>query len=387
MRVLISGSYGTGNVGDEVILEGVLRALSGHEVSVLSKNATYTRTHFDVSVISEAPPLSILSVLKDLGKFRLRNIARRVRFIGAMLRTDVFLMGGGGLIAELLPTVLTFHLSQLRLAKRLRKKVVLFAVGVGPLRTPGGIALTKATLNSCVDFISVRDGHSKSLLEKIGVTRPIHLLPDPAVHYRIPVAATRKRVIFNFYKTFVDERVFPGQKYRFEKLKSSLLEITKYLLEKHDYEVRFLTFGTLGEFEFADELCALINDPRCTVSPYHEDFHVTARELGTAHFIIAMRLHACLIAMVNGVPSICIDQQFKTERVLDEIGLRELLLELPDGYHKQGNSDLEMADVITKLNYVHANHDAIRSKLLSYFDQQRACYDVELSKLKSALHL
>ena len=160
MKVLISGYYGFGNLGDEALLAGILSGLSKQQVTVLSQNPKETRT--------------------------LHNVAATHRLTGLyeLLRHDALLSGGGGLLQDKTSTrSLQYYLGVITLAKRLGKRVVVYGQSVGPLSAAGERAVAK-TLRGLP--VAVRDRPSQVLLDRLGVSATLVadaalLLPKPTV--------------------------------------------------------------------------------------------------------------------------------------------------------------------------------------------------------------
>lgn len=120
MVVGVAGYYGFRNAGDEAILEAIARELKarGHEVVALSGDPKRTREDHGLRAYHRLNPL-------------------------ALLRADLWLLGGGGLLQDATSALsLTYYLSVLRLARLFRKRVVVFNQSLGPL-SPGGEAGAK----------------------------------------------------------------------------------------------------------------------------------------------------------------------------------------------------------------------------------------------------
>ncbi len=176
--IVLSGYYGAGNTGDEIILAAMLqtlrREMPAAEFVVLSAHPGQTAAGHGVAALHRG--------LRDLGaKIRL------------LRQAALLLSGGGGLLQNayprrLLPLSILYYLSICLLAKICGCRVMFYAQGVGPLR--GGFARLLVRLAAGrVDLISVRDQDSADLLRRIGVRRPpIHVTADPALAWR-PVPA------------------------------------------------------------------------------------------------------------------------------------------------------------------------------------------------------
>lgn len=161
IRVLLSGYYGFGNLGDEALLSGLITGLEarGHDVTVLSGAPHTTRALHGV------------------------RAAHRVRaLVPALLQHDALVSGGGGLLQDKTSArSLRYYLGVLRLARRLGKRTVVYGQSVGPLSPAGGRAVAR-TLHTLP--VAVRDEASRTLLRGLGVSSALTadaalLLPRP----------------------------------------------------------------------------------------------------------------------------------------------------------------------------------------------------------------
>ncbi len=387
-RILISGSYGTGNVGDEVILKYILSTLEGNEVIVLSQGVDYTKKYFlhspVVQVIAQTPSWRPIRILKDIVKMRWGNISQRIRFLREVSKCDIFWVGGGGLFAELVPTVLEFYLHQIKWASFFKKKIVIMGVGVGPLRTERGIQNIVKTFQKIPAYIGVRDQQSQDNLTKNGVTRKIKVSPDFA--FLTPIkevtpSENKKKIVFNFYAAFSDPILHPDGGARFEQLQKGIIAITRDLLSQ-GYEVTFLPFGTKNDLTFAKMIEAKVDHPQCQTFE-SDNYQEIIDELASAYFSITMRFHAGLLSLLNNVPSLCIDQQFKSERLLKDFGQEELLYSLPDGHHKEGTEDLTLEKMKPKIEYLLSHYEEIRQSFNRYHSNCQGELNEDIRTLKT----
>ena len=121
MRVVLSGYYGFGNLGDEALLEVIVAQLRARfpacVIDVLSANPERTRSQFGI----EATP-----------RWNMGEVREAIR------RADVVLSGGGGLLqsATSLRSVV-YYAGILREAVRVKRKSMIFAQSIGPLDSLG----------------------------------------------------------------------------------------------------------------------------------------------------------------------------------------------------------------------------------------------------------
>lgn len=160
--VVVSGYYGFDNLGDEAILEEILAEVGRliqdkSKIVVLSQNPEKTKSVFGVSAVDR---WSLAALQPVFSKARL------------------FISGGGGLYQDTTSVKsVVYYAGLAMLARMCGVPMMIYAQGVGPLRSALGNALTKSAMKSA-KAITVRDSDSVSLLEKWGVKDAI-LTADP----------------------------------------------------------------------------------------------------------------------------------------------------------------------------------------------------------------
>lgn len=146
MRVLLSGYYGFANLGDEAILAGLARELTarGLRVTVLSGDPDATTAQHGVPA------------------------AHRTRgLLGALLRADALVSGGGGLLQDATSArSLTYYLATLRAARLLGKGVALYGQSLGPLTGVGRRRVAGAAAGLPAFW---RDEPSRALARELGL--------------------------------------------------------------------------------------------------------------------------------------------------------------------------------------------------------------------------
>jgi N-acetylglucosaminyldiphosphoundecaprenol N-acetyl-beta-D-mannosaminyltransferase len=177
LSILINGWYGHWNAGDDAILQ------------VFVEQAI-ERLDCDIVVLSELPenipqssrvgsafhlPVSIKGAIKSLfdGSF--------YRHLRHIWKCDLFVLGGGGLLRDNTTwRNLIRLLDEIWFSKLFGRKVMLYAIGVGPFKSRLGKFLIRASVNMC-DLITVRSEGGAQLLREIGIApERIHVVADPA---------------------------------------------------------------------------------------------------------------------------------------------------------------------------------------------------------------
>jgi hypothetical protein len=175
-RVLILCGDSDRNLGDHAIVQAMcqeLRAASPRlELSVLSRDPRRTKRDFGAKAL---PPgwRGVFAVWK------------------AAARADLVLCGGGGLFQDDDSLAkMPYWAVRVALARILAGRVVGYALGVGPLRAASSRLFARLAF-ACMEKISVRDRRAQDVAEVLS-TRPVSLLPDPALVLR-PVDAEAAR--------------------------------------------------------------------------------------------------------------------------------------------------------------------------------------------------
>jgi polysaccharide pyruvyl transferase CsaB len=151
-RVVVSGYYGFGNVGDEIILHNLIRWLDDtgrcKGIVVLSSDPLQTARRLGVRSVHSFNPIGVIRELS---------------------RSDLLISGGGTLIQDRtsLRSAL-YYLAVLAAALALRRRVAIVGQGLGPMHTRIVKALTRLLL-SRADLIALRDRGSADLLKDLGV--------------------------------------------------------------------------------------------------------------------------------------------------------------------------------------------------------------------------
>lgn len=159
-RIAISGSYGGMNLGDEAILQGILRELRSCldlDIVVFSRNPKDTEARHKVRAIP------IQEMHKD-------EVCQELK------KLDLFILGGGGILFNSIAEV---FLRDVIWAIELGIPIMTYAISVGPLKKYDSRQLVAEVLNK-VNIITVRENESKKILNDLGVTQSIEVTADPA---------------------------------------------------------------------------------------------------------------------------------------------------------------------------------------------------------------
>ncbi|HLO98659.1 MAG TPA: polysaccharide pyruvyl transferase CsaB [Fimbriimonas sp.] len=166
-RIVLAGYIGCGNLGDDSVMIGVVDGLGlGHEYLVLSGDPNDTFRHY---------------AMHGVPRMNLKEVEAAIK------ESDALVFPGGSIFQDVTSVKSTIYYAGLiKMAKKHNKKVLLLNQGVGPLNTWMGKNQTRNAM-SLADLIVVRDPGSLKTLQSIGVDKKIHVGADSALILREPI--------------------------------------------------------------------------------------------------------------------------------------------------------------------------------------------------------
>jgi|GEM_PF-293447 len=289
---LIIGSYGASNIGDEAMLEMILKHLpKAPKKYVLSGRPSDTAIrHAGITQVSGHLPFG----LRSFFRFKWLSSLRLIR------KVDIVLLGGGGLFVDdyrkkAVP-LWAWHVFWCRL---LGKSPVLFANSVGPLKTRLGRFLTKWSLKRC-RLIILRDADSEKLVKKLLPQANVFLGGDLAFLFHQPkIRARQKKVAINL---------------RDWKIENHCIQNSLKTLRQNGYEPVFVAM------ESKDQECLRKVVPDAEIH-LPKDFTALCELLSGCEFAIGMRLHFLIAAIISGCKVGAVAYSDKVAGIMKEMNL------------------------------------------------------------------
>ncbi|HHY45710.1 MAG TPA: polysaccharide pyruvyl transferase CsaB [Firmicutes bacterium] len=349
-RIVISGYYGFGNLGDEAVLSAMVshlrEALPGAETVAISGDPGYTESTHKIRAVHRS---KIRDVIRELDA------------------SSLLLSGGGGLLQDVTSSrSLLYYLAIIAAGLCLGKPVMVYAQGIGPVNGRLDRILTRFLLNR-VDAITVRDEESIEALRSLGVTRPpIMLTADPVFGlvagcdgnvgtggsagpgapprretgdgprvgiaprewkglkgYKQAIAAAAVRLMRDFGATIV---FLPFHRGKDEATCREIMDLMQASITSGSYE------GQPGRGEGLSSVHGKVICPAPS-SPYEMFEEISGLDL-----MIGMRLHALIMAACCGVPLVPVSYDPKVDALARRLDVR-----------KAGNVGTVTADAIYEL--------------------------------------
>jgi polysaccharide pyruvyl transferase WcaK-like protein len=350
-KIVISGWYGPGNIGDEAILQAMVDTFEEQfpncEITALSFNPTYTKNTQKINAVRQVPS----SIKRWIFSFITLNIFKTFK---AIKNCDLFVMGGGGFLSDWQPEVPHDWLKQMKIAKFFGKETWLYGIGAGPFLSDKGKKTTKYYIDNFVDKIIVRDKQSyRELKDVVGVSVPIDIQIDPVAKMNVDRYINKNDINFNSISIIVADH-FNNQywnddkRYKYDLLKKSYLGMISVIL-KLGFSCKIVFFQKKEEIDLYKYIQKKFKN---TIKyEFPENYKDAIITLNQSKAVISFRLHGNILAYALKKPYLPIIYHYKTDGFLNLIdNYPKFILECGEGENwKDIDPDPVLWSEVTKL--------------------------------------
>jgi len=334
-NVIIFGSYHGANKGDEAILVSLLRQIDlldlKIKVVVPSTNPSYIQNKYGVDSI---------------------NMKNAPKIIHRVYSSDIVIIGGGGLFFDysfldtvlLIKTQILYWIFIIFLSTILRKRIMVYGVGIGPLNSWVAKKLLVKAFNT-VDIITVRDNQSKNLLTSLGISKIVHVTSDP---------------VFSLNLSLPEAEIENKSEYIVVTIRSWNVEIDNKLIDimsrfcdfliTNEYNIIIIPMNIKKDLSISEQLLSKIDSKNASILKCIE-VHEIFSTIGAAKMIIGMRMHSLIFASLSGVPIIALSYNTqKVKEFMNQLDITEYLFDA----EKVGIDTLIMAfdEIIRKIDSI-----------------------------------
>jgi polysaccharide pyruvyl transferase CsaB len=323
--LIIAGYFGFGNLGDELILTSMVNGLRAQKpdiaITVLSGSPQSTQKAYKVDSIAWQDYPTIVKAISSC---------------------DLVILGGGGLFHDYWgvdsKAILTsahsgfaFYASVALLAAIYKKKLMLSAVGVGPIFSDQGRQLMKS-IASQAELITVRDRDSQQQLINLGIPGQKITLTADAVfslaNTPSPKAATPfESILLGVSLRHWDVGIDPA------KWQQEIALALDLFLDAHPTaRVQFIPMQNSKE-HFLDDYGlsrsiqrSLRNKVRTSILPRNSSIADCLSSIAQCSLFLGMRLHSIILALMNQLPVIGINYDPKVQALLSQFNMENNLV-------------------------------------------------------------
>lgn len=373
MKIVISGSYGYGDLGDEAILDCMIRRLReeipGVEIFVLSSNPEDTfyrhkvKSYYSFAGLQMELRKLFLKIAEHLLFANIFNSSilsfcsdkKFKQTIKILSSSDLVISGGGGYLNEFFITDITARFLELYIAHLLGKPFVIYAQTIGPFFTQKMRILANFVFQNAA-LITVRDKVSANFLKEIGVKRvPIIVTTDEAVltssadSHRIDTIMEHEKVETSFPLIAIAPRYWMGSKLRrayeqkprirnvYQTYRSVLARVADHLIEELGAHIIFIPFHIYKPGSKKDDRI-IAKEIFSTMKHQHNATVITgdyspSETMGLvqkAEMMIGTRFHSIVFAICSYRPAIGISYWFKIDEFMRELELADYVCDIDD---------------------------------------------------------
>lgn len=305
-HVVMSGYYGFNNTGDEAIMLSMHKNIQemgeNYHITVLSNKPEETREKYGIDAVY---------------RFGVRDVLRAIR------GCDVLLSGGGSLLQDSTSTrSLMYYLSITAAAKCMRKKVMLYANGIGPVSGKRNRRLVKQVVNKA-DLITLREENSYEELLSMGVdpgkcfvtADPVFTMDGIAPEEARALLAAEgvpmdKPLVVVSVRNWKDMDAFIGQ----------FAELCDTVVEKYHRTIVFLGMQMPNDSIVGEKVRKKMQQEAYILKENYSPYEVMGI-ISQADFILSMRLHTLIFAARQRVPLIGFIYDPKIEYYLEKLDM------------------------------------------------------------------
>ncbi|MGE3962236.1 MAG: polysaccharide pyruvyl transferase family protein [Dehalococcoidia bacterium] len=351
------GHYYGHNLGDELVTATVISAVRKRrpeaDVIAISLDPDDTRERHGVAAYPLAPRHAsrtrarrgvgrILAGLRRRGASMAREVPHLWRSYRLLRGVDLIVVAGSGQLLDKWngPWGHPWALFQWSwLARLTGTRMAILSVGAGPLN--GGLArrLVRSAVEAA-DYVTVRDEHSRRVLQDAGVRRDLQVCPDMGFAHELPAPEEHRNerpvVGVNAMAHAHPGYWGRGELDRYQAYLDKMVALVKDLFDRGDTVHLFSSHASADQF-VADDIVAAVwaSEPRLAgrlKRDHFTDVGGLTRFIASCDAVVGTRYHSVLLPMLMQVPTVGIAYHPKTVEVMRMAGQSELCLPDIDGF-------------------------------------------------------
>lgn len=305
-HVVMSGYYGFNNTGDEAIMlsmhKNIQQLGDNYHITVLSKKPEETRQKYGIEAVY---------------RFGVRDVFHAIR------KSDVLLSGGGSLLQDSTSTrSLMYYLSITALAKLMRKKVMLYANGIGPVSGKRNRRLVKQVVNKA-DLITLREEKSYEELLSMGVNPGKCFVTADPVFTMDGITPAQAQKILTEEGVPLDKPLVVVSVRNWKDMDTFICkfaELCDTIVEKYERNILFIGMQMPNDLTVSEKVRKKMKREAYILKGSYTPYEVMGI-ISQADFILSMRLHTLIFAARQRVPLIGFVYDPKIEYYLEKLDM------------------------------------------------------------------
>lgn len=340
-KIALLGWYGSGNAGDEAVLQAVVSSLRQHG-------------HRDLLVLSTDPQ-------RTAARYRVNSVRRSplsLETLHGVWNAKALVLGGGGLIQDSSSVYnLPLYTSYVAIARMRGLPIVGWGLGAGPLYTKLGRLLARFIVNSS-SYFSVRDPQAKGTLlhagvsaERVVVSADPAFLIQPSTHVQRRQSRAKQVALFCIRHRLHDQ---PGLNLRYllpvsvrhrlrletrpgaqedERFLDSVAQAVQLCVTEFGMQAVLLPFWAERDDEVLREverraLALGVSKAAISWAAVEHTPSALAAYIAEADLLVSMRLHALIFGASAGVPLLALSYVPKMRSLMRRLGAERWVVEV-----------------------------------------------------------
>lgn len=361
-KIVISGYYGFNNIGDESILTAIISNIRDNveniDIVVLSKDPELTNKNHGVEAINRK---NMLEIIREINK------------------CDLLISGGGSLLQDVTSSrSILYYLSVIFIGIILKKKVMIYSQGIGPINKPFNKIFTKFVLNK-VSVITLRDEKSQKVLQDINVkNKNINVTADPVIGLRRGDINLGYEILKNYGLKDEDKPLVGFAirgRYEDEKLVNIIARISDKIVENLGVNIVFIPFHYGEDIKVIEDIQSKMKNNSIFLKGKY-DINEMLSVIGNLDLLIGVRLHSLIFGAVMNIPMIAISYDPKINNFMDyldetvfsnveDLDEEKLLSEITDKINNEEEYKLQLYNKVEYLKEKLHKNEEIISQLLN----------------------
>lgn len=334
-RLVISGYYGFGNAGDDAVLAGIMAGLRrlapAVEPVVLSADPAATSAMYHAAAVQRGQMPQVWHAIRQ---------------------SDALLSGGGSLLQDVTSRrSVYYYLGVMAMAWLARRPFCIYGQGIGPLQAESAQRATRAVLaRSRGIWVRDRDSHHlvSQLMRTTAGRPPVALAPDPAFMITPPATNESRQAL----RQALAAAGCAGSQQVWVVAARPWADAGQWQLAMVDALTKaaasvsatlaFVAMHPAADRQIAQEMVhSAMAAGAVAGSVVPDDLPHLHQLLAGADLVIALRLHALLLAVAAGVPGVAISYDPKVTALAQMLDIP--MLTLTDLAAPEGSAALQTA--------------------------------------------
>lgn len=301
------------------------------------------------------------------------------------LKTDLFLVGPGGLFPSANTKKLLFYWMLTGIMKMRGKRIgyIGVGIGIGTFERKRDICIFNGIAGMSDVFISRSENYQSFLssMQKKNILLAADMVFADRKLYGWKKSGSAKLVVVALADIFVSNT----KEYK-ENFIKEMIRLFNYILGK-GYEVHLVPFTNVMDQHFHDEICRRMGSDGIKSIPYQRDPYKTYGEIAQGMFCIGMRFHALVMSLILGMPTLSVSYSDKNEDIMKRFGLSEYSVRFGISEKEYYNEEImiDAKELISIFEEMEMREAQIKDAIAKHMPKIREQSEINIRELKKLL--